>query len=128
FIGLFMGGLLPFVFTAFSMDAVGKAAGAVVLEVRRQLKAKPGILRGEDVPEYGTCVDIVTKAALREMIIPALLPVLFVLAVAMIKPLGPVVLGGLLVVTIVTGLFVAIAMTSTGRARDNAMKYIESGN
>src|SRR4051812_41864419 len=81
-IGLFLGGLLPFIFTAFSMDAVGKAAGAVVLEVRRQLKAKPGILTGADTPEYGTCVDIVTKAALREMIVPALLPLLFVLIVA----------------------------------------------
>jgi K(+)-stimulated pyrophosphate-energized sodium pump len=127
-IGLFIGGLLPFIFTAFSMDAVGKAAGAVVREVRRQLQAKPGILRGEDKPDYGTCVDIVTKAALREMIIPALLPLVVVVAVAMIKPLGPVVLGGVLVGTIVTGLFIAIAMTSSGAAWDNAKKFIEEGN
>jgi len=127
-IGLFIGGLLPYMFTAFSMDAVGKAAGAVVREVRRQLAAKPGILRGEDKPDYGVCVDIVTKAALREMIIPALLPILFVVVVAMTPQLGPVVLGGLLVGTIVTGLFMAIAMTSSGGAWDNAKKYIEEGN
>jgi K(+)-stimulated pyrophosphate-energized sodium pump len=127
-IGLFIGGLLPFIFTAFSMDAVGQAAGAVVEEVRRQLKLKPGILQGTDVPDYGACVDIVTRAALRKMIAPALLPVVVVVLVAGIPILGPIVLGGVLVGTIVTGLFVAIAMTSSGGAWDNAKKYIEEGN
>ena len=102
-IGLFIGGALPFVFSAFSMDAVGNAAGAVVREVRRQLAAKPGILKGEDVPEYGTCVDIVTKAALREMIVPALLPIVVVVLVAAIPALGKLALGGVLLGTIVTG-------------------------
>ncbi len=128
-IGLFIGGLLPFWFTAASMDAVGKAAGAVVIEVRRQFKEKPGILTGEDKPDYSRCVDIVTKAALKEMIWPALMPILFVVVVATFEVwLGPVVLGGMLVGTIVTGLFVALAMTSSGGAWDNAKKYIESGH
>jgi K(+)-stimulated pyrophosphate-energized sodium pump len=127
-IGLFIGGGLPFIFSAFSMDAVGKAAGAVVKEVRRQLAAKPGILEGTDTPDYGKCVDIVTRAALREMIIPAILPVVVVIAVAWLPFFGPKVLGGVLVGTIVTGLFIGIAMTSSGGAWDNAKKFIELGN
>lgn len=126
--GLLIGGLLPFTFTALSMDAVGKAAGAVVMEVRRQLKAHPGILNGTETPDYGECVDIVTRAALREMILPALLPIVVVIAVAAIPQLGMIALGGLLVGTIVTGLFQAIAMTSSGGAWDNAKKFIEEGN
>jgi K(+)-stimulated pyrophosphate-energized sodium pump len=127
-IGLFIGGLLPFSFTAYAMDAVGNAAGAVVKEVRRQIQAHPGILTGTELPEYKTCVDIVTKAALRQMILPALLPLIFVIAVAKIPALGPEALGGVLVGTIVTGLFLGIAMTSSGGAWDNAKKYVEDGN
>ena len=127
-IGLFIGGCLPFIFSAYSMDAVGKAAGAVVQEVRRQVAEKPGILEGRDKPDYGTCVDIVTKAALREMIVPAILPIVVVIAVAWLPFFGPKVLGGVLVGTIVTGLFMGIAMTSSGGAWDNAKKFIELGN
>ena len=124
-IGMFIGGLLPFLFTAFCMDAVGNAAGAVVRNVRDQISKFPGILTGEHVPNYKECVDIVTKAALGQMIVPALLPLIFVVGVAF---LGKEALGGVLIGTIVTGLFVGIAMTSSGGAWDNAKKYVEEGN
>ncbi len=122
--GLFIGGLMPFLFASFAMEAVGRVGGQVVTEVRRQFREIPGIMEGTARPEYGRAIDIVTGSAIKSMLVPALIPIVFPIVAGVISAK---LLGGLLIGTIVTGLFLAIAMTSGGGAWDNAKKLIEDG-